>query len=228
MIVIKSSRLRNVLRIIIPFVLAPLAVILGATVFEDKQYAFVTVALVLLAALFFLCGFEQKKIGTRRLVIVCVMTALSVVGRFIPLFKPVTALTIISAMYLGAESGYTVGALSAVISDFYFGQGPWTPFQMLSWGFIGLVAGLLKTPLKKSRVFLLIFGVISGILYSFIMDVWTVLWYNNAFDIRLYVAALGTAVPYTVMYSISNVLFLLIFQKPIGEKLERIKVKYGV
>ena len=228
MIVIKSCRLRKALKIIIPYIIAPLIVILGATVFEDKQYAFITVAMVLFAVVLFLCGFEKKSIGTRRLVIVSCLTALSVVGRFIPLFKPITALTIITAMYLGGESGFLVGAMSAVISNFYFGQGPWTPFQMLAWGFIGLISGLISEPLKKSKVLLLIFGVVTGILYSFIMDVWTVLWYNNSFDWGLYSAALLSAVPYTIMYSVSNVIFLFVFAKPIGEKLERVKIKYGV
>ena len=228
MIVIKSGRLRKSLKIIIPYIIAPLIVILGATVFEDKQYAFITVAMVLFAVVLFLCGFEKKSIGTRRLVIVSVITALSVVGRFIPLFKPITALTIITAMYLGGESGFLVGAMSAVISNFYFGQGPWTPFQMLAWGFIGLISGLISEPLKKSRALLLILGVATGILYSFIMDVWTVLWYNNSFDWGLYSAALLSAVPYTIMYSVSNVIFLFVFAKPIGEKLERVKIKYGV
>ena len=80
------------------------------------------------------------------------MVALSVTGRFIPFFKPVTALTVLTAVYLGGEAGFLCGALSAVISNFWFGQGPWTPFQMLAWGMIGLFAGLLASPLKRSRI----------------------------------------------------------------------------
>ena len=182
----------------------------------------------MLSLLLFIAGFEKKRTGTRRLILVAVMVALSVAGRFLPLFKPITALTVLTAMYLGSEAGFLTGALSAVISNFYFGQGPWTPFQMMSWGLIGFTAGLLAQPLKRHKWFLLCYGVIAGVAYSFIMDIWTVLWYNGTFQWTLYTGALLSAIPYTCVYALSNVLFLLLFAKPFGQKLERIQVKYGV
>ena len=162
------------------------------------------------------------------MVIAAVMTALCFAGRFIPILKPIAALTIITALYLGGEAGFLVGAMSAILSNFYFGQSPWTAFQMLAWGLIGLFAGIFSEKLLKSRALLLIYGALTGIAYSFIMDIWTVLWYNRGFDIKLYLAALVSAVPYTVSYAVSNVLFLYLLAKPFGEKLSRIKTKYGV
>jgi energy-coupling factor transport system substrate-specific component len=228
MIVIENPKLRGAIKIAVPFVLIPAAIIAGAFVFREKSYAYVSLVLTLLSLALFIAGFEKKRTGTRRLIIVAVMIALSVVGRFIPFFKPITALTVLTALYLGGEAGFLVGALSAVISNFYFGQGPWTPFQMFAWGMIGLIAGLLASPLKKSRVFLLIYVFLAGAVYSLIMDVWTVMWYNSGFNAQMYLTALATAVPYTVLYAASNVIFILIFAKPFGEKLERIKIKYGV
>ncbi len=228
MIVIKSRRVRNILRFSLPLLLIPAVVLLGATVFEAKRYIFVSICVAVLSILLFIAGFEKKEIGTRRMVLVAVMIALSVVGRFIPLFKPITAITIISAIYLGGEAGFAVGAFSALLSNFYFGQGPWTPFQMLAWGLIGLAAGTLAVPLKKSKIFLLIFGVVSGLAFSLVMDVWTVLWYSNGFDGELYLSAVLGALGHTALYAISNFLFLLLLAKPIGQKLERIKLKYGV
>ncbi len=228
MITIKSAAVRKAVKILVPLLFIPGVIALGVFVFREKQYALISLAVAVLALALFIAGFERKKTGTRRLIIVAVMVALSVAGRFIPFFKPVTALTIITAMYLGGEAGFLVGTLSALVSNFYFGQGPWTPFQMFAWGLIGLVAGILSSPLKKSRVFLLIFGFISGMGYSLIMDVWTVLWYNGAFNPALYITALSTAVPYTLLYSVSNVIFLWLCARPFGEKLERVKIKYGV
>lgn len=228
MVEIKSHRLRSILKILIPFVLVPLAAVLGTLVFDEKKHIFVSLFVAILAIVLFIAGFEKKEIGTRRMVIVSVMIALSVVGRFIPFFKPVTALTVITAIYLGGEAGFMVGAFSALLSNFYFGQGPWTPFQMLAWGLVGLFAGFLAKPLKKSKVFLLIFGVLSGVAFSMVMDVWTVLWYNDGFDMTLYLSAIVTAIPHTVLYSISNFLFLFFLSKPFGDKLQRIKIKYGV
>lgn len=228
MLSIKNKKTRDILRFIIPFLLIPAIVAFGVLMPGEKRYIFISLAIAVLTVVLFICGFERKEIGTRRLVIVAVMTALSVVGRFIPFFKPVTALTVICAIHLGGEAGFMVGAFSALLSNFYFGQGPWTPFQMLAWGLIGLVAGLLARPLKKSRALLLTYGVISGIAFSAIMDIWTVLWYNGTLEPSLYLGALLSALPYTMLYSVSNLIFLLLLARPFGNKLERIKKKYGV
>lgn len=228
MVVIKNKRIRDILRIVIPFVAVPLIVLLGVLVFDDKMYAYVSLVITILSIVLFISGFEQRKIGTRRMVLVVVLTVLSVVGRFIPIFKPVTAITIIAGIYLGSEAGFLVGALSAVISNFFWGQGPWTPFQMFAWGLIGLIAGMAAKRLKKSKILLYIYGAVAGMLFSFIMDIWTVLWYNNGFNAGMYLASIISAIPMTAVYMVSNVLFLILMAEPIGKKLDRIKLKYGV
>lgn len=228
MLLIRNKNLRNTVRFTVPFVIIPALTILGALVFDGKKHIIISLAVALLALLLFAAGFEKKSTGTRRMVIVAVMTALCFAGRFIPFLKPVAALTIITALYLGGEAGFLVGALSAVLSNFYFGQGPWTAFQMLAWGLIGLFAGMLSKPLLKSRILLLVYGAAAGLGYSFFMDIWTVLWYNEGFSVKLYAAALVSAIPYTVSYAVSNVLFLYLLAPPFGEKLSRIKTKYGV
>ncbi len=226
--VIKNSKLRKILKLALICVLIPVTVVVGERLFGNSGHIYVSFAVAVLTCLLFLTGFDKREIGSRRAVIISVMTALSVIGRFIPFFKPVTALTIISGMYLGAESGFFVGAFSALISNFYFGQGPWTPYQMLAWGVIGLISGLAAKPLKKSRALLLSYGVISGALFSAVMDIWTVLWYNESFDMALYLGAAVTALPHTLLYAVSNFIFLMLMAKPIGEKLERINIKYGL
>lgn len=231
LITIKSARLRRILGVLIPFILMPAVVLAFAFGPLKKHYALASLLVTVLALVLFSCGFERRKTGTRRLILVAVMTALSVTGRFIfgaiPGFKPITAVVVITAVYLGSEAGFLTGALSAVISNFYFGQGPWTPFQMLSWGLIGLLAGLLNRPLRRSRIALSICGVLAGVVYSMVMDVWTVLWYNGGFNRQLYAAAMLTALPHTLSYAISNVIFLNLLARPFGEKLDRIKIKYG-
>lgn len=210
----------------------PLLAIGGAFVFKDKFYAWVTIAAVLLACLPFFIRFEKKETDAKTLILIAVMIALSVVGRFIfaplPGFKPVTAMTVLTAMYFGSDAGFMTGALTAVISNFYFGQGPWTPFQMFSWGIIGLLAGIFAEKLKKSKVSLSIFGALSGILYSLLMDIWTVLWADGYFNFARYLAALVSSLQFTVIYAVSNVIFLLLLSKPTGKILQRVKTKYGI
>lgn len=227
MTVIKNKVLRDVLKITVPFVLIPAAVTLGAFISPERSYLYVSFAVTLLSLLLFISGFDKKQTGTRRMVISAVMTALCVIGRFIPVFKPITALTVITGVYIGGESGFLVGALAAFISNFFAGQGPWTPFQMLAWGIIGLLSGLLSPVLKKSRWITVAFGTVMGMIFSMIMDVWTVLW-GGGFSPELYVSAVVTAIPHTVVYSVSNMIFLIVLAKPFGEKLDRIKLKYGV
>lgn len=230
-LLIKSARLRKILGLLIPFVLIPALVVFFALGPASHNYALCALMITLLSLVLFSCGFERRKTGTRRMILVAVMAALSIMGRIvfaaIPAFKPITAVVVITAMYIGPEAGFLTGSLSAVISNFYFGQGPWTPFQMLSWGLLGLLAGFLSTPLKKSRVLLSLYGIFAGAIYSFIMDVWTVLWYNGSLNAGLYAAALISALPYTALYALSNVVFLNVLARPFGEKLERVKVKYG-
>lgn len=227
MIAIENKKIRTALKIAVPFILIPVLAFIGS-VFGEKRHLFFSFAAAVLSVLLFIAGFEKKQTGSRRMVIAAVMIALCVVGRFIPFFKPITAVTVITAIYLGGETGFLVGSFSALISNFYFGQGPWTPFQMLAWGIIGLIAGYLSEPLKRYKTLLLIYGVLSGILYSLVMDVWTVLWYDGGFNAGLYLSALIAAIPHTVLYAVSNFLFLFFLYKPFGEKLGRIKLKYGV
>ena len=210
----------------------PLLAIGGAFIFKDKFYSWITLAAVLLACLPFFIRFEKKETDAKTLILISVMIALSVVGRFIfaplPGFKPVTAMTVLTAMYFGSDAGFMTGALTAVISNFYFGQGPWTPFQMFSWGIIGLLAGIFAEKLKKSKVFLSVFGALAGILYSLLMDIWTVLWADGYFNFARYLAALVSSLQFTVIYAVSNVIFLLLLSKPTGKILQRVKTKYGI
>ena len=119
-------------------------------------------------------GDFERKTTSELIAISAVMTGISVAGRFlfapIPFFKPVTAIVIITGISLGKQCGFMVGALSALISNIYFGQGPWTPFQMLAWGLIGYFAGVLASKLNSSKVLLYFYGGFSGIIYSLIMD----------------------------------------------------------
>ena len=210
----------------------PLIVVGGAMLFQEKHYAWISLCVAILSCLpLFIC-FERKDSTAKELITLAVLVAVSAAGRFafawVPGFKPVTAITVIAAMYLVREAGFVVGALSAVVSNFYFGQGPWTPFQMFAWGFLGFLAGVLAQPLKRQKIWMCLYGVLAGVLFSLIMDVWSTLWADGGFNLSRYLAACISALPFTIEYAVSNVIFLLLLTKPIGEKLERIKRKYGL
>ena len=225
-------KIKNVLTYLFCLILIPL-VIIAATVFLGKQsYPYVCALVTILACVPFFLTFEREK-NTRKIVLLAVMVALSAAGRFIfapiQFFKPVAAIVILSGMYFGAQFGFLTGALSAVVSDFYFGMGPWTPFQMFSWGLIGLLAGFLSNPLIKNKFILIIYGAFSGVLFSLIMDIWTVLSLDGGeFNINRFIAATATALPIIGIYVVSNIIFLLILSPLFGRKIERLKTKYKI
>jgi len=199
---------------------------------ETRLYLIISIFIAISAVVSVLARLDKRKTNVRRIVLISVMTALSIVSRFIfaaiPAFKPMAAIIILTGMYLGCEAGFMCGALTAFLSNFYFGQGPWTPFQMLAFGTIGLVAALLASPLKKRRLVLIIYAIFAGIFYSFFLDIWTMLWTYNGLNFEGYVAALISAVPYTLLYAASNVVFLLLLEKPFGKRLGRIIHKYRI
>lgn len=105
---------------------------------------FVVVTLVL--ALFFL-GYDRSRPALRQIVPTLVLAALAAAGRIlfapVPDFKPLSAIAIIAGATLGPCNGFMVGSLAALTSNFFFGQGMWSPWQMYAWGLIGYLGGFL-------------------------------------------------------------------------------------
>lgn len=210
----------------------PTAVIAGSFLFGERQYAFISAAVTLLACVPFLLAFEKRKHSTTEMVIIAVLTALSVLGRVLfialPGFKPVAAFTILAGMYFGSEAGFMTGALSALLSNIYIQQGPWTPFQMLSWGLIGFFAGLLSNKIKRHKLVMVIFAAISGIFFSLVMDIWITLYADGYFNIARYIPMVLASLPTMALYAVSNIVFLFALIKTIGKRIERLRFKYGI
>ncbi len=228
----RRLRVKKAVSFCIILLFIPGLILAGALLFSQEQYAVFSLLVAFAACIPFFLAFERKQPKARESILIAVMVALSVAGRILfaalPGFKPVTALVVITALHFGPEAGFLTGALSALLSNIYFGQGPWTPFQMLVWGLIGFVAGLLARPLKKHLVLLLLYGVVAGAAFSLIMDIWTVLSFGEGWRWDRYGLALLSALPFTAVYAASNVIFLLLPGIPLNHVLERIKKRYGL
>ena len=229
---INNNSTKKIISYLLLILFVPTLIIIGNYVFANKMYSFISIGIAVIACAAFFISFEYGKHSNIKLVLTAAMTALSVSGRFlfamIPGFKPVPAIVIITSLYFGAQTGFMTGALTALISNIYFGQGPWTPFQMLAWGIVGLLGGLLSKYLKKNKWLLLIFSAIAGIIFSLIMDIWTVLWLDNSFNLPRYLTALLGSAKSTITYAVSNVIFISLLIIPASKTLERIKEKYGI
>ena len=228
MTVIENKTSRTVIRIGVPVILTAAAVLCALFASDGRKYAVITVVFALLSLLLFLSGFDKKRIGSRRLVLGAVFITLAVAGRFIPQLKPLTAVVIISGIFTGAETGFLVGAVSVLISNIFFGNGPWTPLQMTAMGLIGFFGGVLSKPLKKSKIILSLYGVACGVFYSMFMDIWTTCSATGSLQFTAYINSVVAAIPFTVVYAVSNVIYLLLLTPPFKRKLERIAEKYGL
>ncbi|MDR3239078.1 MAG: ATP-binding cassette domain-containing protein, partial [Clostridiales bacterium] len=125
----------------------PLTIYVGAFFFGDRKYYFISMLIILETMLPFALVFESRKPQAREMVIIASLCAIAVAGRaaffMLPQFKPVVALVTIAGVAFGGEAGFLVGAMTGFVSNMYFGQGPWTPWQMFSFGLIGFLAGVL-------------------------------------------------------------------------------------
>ena len=141
------------------------------------------------------------------------------------------ALTIISGVALGGETGFLVGAVTMLASNVLFSQGPWTPFQMFAMGIIGFLAGVLfrRGWLRRSRAALCVFGAIAAVvIYGGIMNPVSALLYARTLEWKVIAAYYVTGFPMDCVHAAATVFFLWVLAEPMLEKLDRIKVKYGL
>ncbi len=216
-------------------ILACLTVYVGFFVCETKQYVAVSLLLIVYAMVPFFAGFERRKPKAREIVILAVLIAVAVVGRaaffMLPNFKPIVAIVIISGVALGKESGFLVGSMAAFVSNFLFGQGPWTPWQMIAMAVIGYVAGVIfhKHSDKLKVLPVVIFGGLATlIIYGLIVDLWTILFMGDGITWKMVAAVYTGGFYFNAIHASATVIFLLLLAKPMIEKLERVKVKYGM
>lgn len=219
-------------------ILIPITIWVGITKLNDRKYYFISMLILLEAIIPFFFLYEKRKPKARELVTVATMCALAVAGRaaffMLPNFNAATAMVIISGVAFGAETGFIVGAVTMLTSNFIFGQGPWTPWQMFAMGVLGYLAGVIyrrRSVRKKifSKLSLCIFGGISCIVvYGGIMNPASVLMYYNDVSLHMIAAAYITGFPFDVVHGTGTVLFLWFAARPFLEKFDRIRTKYGI
>ena len=226
---------RTIASMFLILILIPVTIWIGITLFDDRKYFVISLAIAVYCVLPFFLFFEGRKPQARELLTIAVLVAIAVAGRaaffMVPSFKPVVAVTIISAVCFGAESGFLVGALSMLSSNMLFGQGPWTPWQMFAAGIIGFLAGILfqKGWLKARKISLCIYGFLATVfIYGGIMNPASLVMTSYAITKRNLLAIYMSGLPVDLVHASATVIFLWIASKPMIEKLERIKVKYGM
>lgn len=210
-------------------------IVLWQFLFADSvNYYIVSVVILIASMLPFFVSYEQKKVTARDITLTATLITLAVVSRaafyLVPQVKPIAAVVIVSAVCLGAHKGYIVGAFSAFVSNFIFGQGMWTPFQMVALGTVGLLAGLIFRWLKVNRYTLSIVGfVLATVVYGAIVDMSTVLSaYGNNVTLKGALSIYASGAVFSLVFGGATAVFLFLFGMPFITKIERISKKYGL
>ena len=216
-------------------ILVPVLLYCSVRIWGGRKYLLCSLIVVVAAMLPFFMMFEGRKPKAREIMVISVLAAIGVAGRaaffMVPSFKPVAAIVIISGISFGGEAGFLVGSLTMLISNMFMGQGPWTPWQMFSFGMIGFLAGILyqRGLLKARKADLCIYGFLSVFLiYGGIMNPASILISNGYITRSSLIAYYISGAPVDLVHAISTVIFLWFLSRPLLEKLERIKVKYGL
>ena len=215
--------------------LIPLTLFVGTAYLGNRKYYFTALLILVETMLPFFLIFEGRKPQARELVLIASLCAMAVAGRamffMLPNFKPVMALTIIAGVAFGGETGFLVGAVTMLVSNIMFSQGPWTPWQMFAMGIIGFLAGILfrKGWLRRTKSALAVFGVLCGIIiYGGIMNPASALMVTPKINMGVILSYYVTGFPMDCVHGFSTALFLYLAAEPFLEKLDRIKVKYGL
>ena len=216
----KKSRIAT---LIVFFVLIPLTLIVGSRLSGRAFYVTSTLVIVELLIPFFL-AFEGRRPQARELVVLAVMCALAVAGRVaipIPSFKAIFGIIMIAGIAFGPESGFLVGAISALASNFFYSQGPYTPWQMMAYGAGGMLAGFVfaegRLPRKPVAFFV-----------GPLLDTCSVFLVMSRITLKGAMAFYISGFPVNLRQAVATAIVLLVLGKPLLEKLDRIKTKYGI
>ena len=221
----------------LPLLLAVPAAMYAAAWTGAARSAFAMLAVAVLVLALFFAGYEASRPGLRQIMPTLVLAALAAAGRIlfgaVPDFKPVSAIAIIAGVALGRRNGFMVGALAAFTSNFFFGQGMWTPWQMYAWGAVGYLGGVLgdagafeRADGSCRRWAVLAYGAASALFYGAIINAYDIIGFLKPFTWAGAAARLALAVPFDLMHAFATVVFLAALYAPWTRRIERVVRKY--
>ncbi len=231
----KLSR-RSIVGLVVTVVMIPVTAYFGGILLPRSQHGLISALVLIECMLPFFLVFEGRRPKARELVLLAALCALGVAGRaaffMLPQCKPVTALTIIAGAAFGGETGFLVGAVSMLVSNMLFGQGPWTPWQMFTMGLIGFVSALLfhSGLLRRTRWTMALFGFVAVLaLYGGIMNPASALiLYGTQVTGKTLLTYYLTGLPMDCVHAATTALFLFVAAEPLLNTFQRIRGKYGL
>jgi energy-coupling factor transport system substrate-specific component len=207
------TRRRFVLVVCLAVVAACLVMLFASAVAsgDSSAIALLTTVLALLLVGVFAVLFETSRLRAREIAIIALLGTVSALLRVpfaaIPSLQPSTYLVICSGFVFGPVAGFMVGALTAVVSNFFLGHGPWTLFQVVAWGLAGATAPLLRRFGTRTSI-LIAFGVLWGILFGIITNLWTWVAFVYPLTLRSFAVTWANSIWFDALHALGNAFFL--------------------
>lgn len=187
--------------------------------------------LVTLAILAFFFEFEATVVSSKEIALVAMLGTISAVLRVpfavIPSIQPCTYLIICSGYVFGPVAGFMVGATTTLVSNFFLGQGPWTLYQMIAWGLVGVTSAYLNR-FNVGRILLICFGIFWGYLYGWITNLWFWTAFVYPLTLNTFIVTQINTVWFDTFHAIGNALFLGILGTRTISILQRFKARFTV
>ncbi len=183
----------------------------------------VTLAAVV-AVMLVMAAIETGPSRSRELALVAALAAAAAAGRVvfaaIPNVQPVTMLVAVAGITLGPRAGLATGAGAALASNMFLGQGPWTPWQMIGWGMVGLIAGWMPNVLRN-RLALAAFGVACGFGFDWLMDIWEWSALGPGANASSFIALVAAGIWFDVAHAVGNAVIALVAGTSLIRMLDR-------
>lgn len=210
-------------------------VLMILTLQKDIQNSFALLSTLGVLGILFLSYFyfEKSMLGTKEIAVIATLSAFTAISRIafapIPNVKPVTFLVALSGFVFGPYEGFLIGSTSAFLSNIFFGQGPWTPWQMFSWGLVGIISGIWGR--KGKRVSALKFSIICfiyGFMFDWIMNFWYVLGFVKPITIQSVIMAYMSGLTFDILHGGGSFIFSIIFYDSFIDVLLRYKRRLDI
>ncbi|MDS1029247.1 ECF transporter S component [Bacillota bacterium LX-D] len=221
-----------------PGLVLGIGVILAVGLFQGNSllgnyWPLLSAVLLCLALMAFFCRFEGSSTSAKDVAVIATMASLAAIARvpfaIIPGFQPTTFMVMITGYVFGAQTGFLTGAIAALVSNLFLGQGPWTPWQMFCWGLTGVSAAVLAH--GKEQMHLGAFTVLGGLwgyLFGWIMNIWHWVGFVYPLNLQTFIATYIASFAFDTLHAVANVIFALLLGKTFYQILLRFKNKLTV
>jgi energy-coupling factor transport system substrate-specific component len=229
------------MKVKLSFIMSVAAVALGGAllvmaVFAPSllsQYAaFLSFLLVLFILGIIFAKFEESEISSKEVALIGILGAITAASRIpfaaLPNIKPCTFLIIVTGLVFGSLAGAMVGSMTAAVSNMFFGQGPWTPWEMVAWSMVGIAAGYIGKRYPNFGVRdIVLLGIVLGMAYTELMDFSSWIVFYRA-DPGLFVPTFIAGLPFGALHIVGNVIFAVVLGKPVLALFRRFQQRFHV